>query len=304
MWTTPSVGMYALAVFAISGVYVHFRGKVRKHPLKQLTDHSTILAPVNCLLYLFSRVPAQPYLSSDLFPQLKRLEENWEVIRDEALALDDAQRIISLEDYKDAGFNSFFRTGWKRFYLKWYGNDLVSARKWCPKTCALLDEIPQIKAAMFTSLPPGGRLVTHRDPYAGSLRYHLGLDVPAQAGCTLYVDGEPYRWQNGQSIIFDETFLHYAENQTDERRIILFCDVRRPLRCAPIRWLEALFARVVMGSALSYNTKDDRVGSLNYLFSKIYRVRLIGKALKRHSPPVYYLVKYILLAGAVYWIFF
>ena len=30
---------------------------------------------------------------------------------------------------------------------------------------------------MFASLPPGGRLVQHRDPYAGSLRYHMGLLV-------------------------------------------------------------------------------------------------------------------------------
>src|SRR5689334_24353903 len=32
------------------------------------------------------------------------------------------------------------------------------------------------------SLPPGGKLVQHRDPYAGSLRYHLGLVTPKSPG--------------------------------------------------------------------------------------------------------------------------
>ena len=31
-------------------------------------------------------------------------------------------------------------------------------------------------------------------------------------------------------LLFDETFVHYAENTTSDTRIILFCDVERPLR--------------------------------------------------------------------------
>ena len=29
--------------------------------------------------------------------------------------------------------------------------------------------------------------------------------------------------------MFDETFIHWAENRTDVDRLILFCDVERPL---------------------------------------------------------------------------
>ena len=42
---------------------------------------------------------------------------------------------------------------------------------------------------MFAELPPGSRLVRHRDPYAGSLRYHLGLLTPNDPGCFIEVDG-------------------------------------------------------------------------------------------------------------------
>ena len=51
---------------------------------------------------------------------------------------------------------------------------------------------------MFANLPPGGKLVQHRDPYAGSLRYHLGLVVPKSPGeCRIFIDGQSYSWRDG-----------------------------------------------------------------------------------------------------------
>ncbi len=29
--------------------------------------------------------------------------------------------------------------------------------------------------------------------------------------------------------MFDETYIHYAENGTDQNRIILLCDIERPM---------------------------------------------------------------------------
>lgn len=300
----PPAGIIALLVFIASGIYVHFRGKVRHRALRQISDHSTIMAPVNCLIYLFSKLPTKPFHDVSNFPELELLQQNWQQIREEALNLDRQQQIVASMNHDDAGFNSFFRTGWKRFHLKWYGNELVSARRLCPYTCSLLDQIPTIKAAMFASLPPGARLVEHRDPYAGSMRYHLGLQVPEDPRCAIYVDGEQYVWKNGEGVIFDETFVHHAENTTDQPRIVLFCDVRRPLHFAPFRWVEAIFARVVMGAAVSKNTEEDKVGFINQLFMRVYKVRELGKAIKKRNRPVYYLLKYLILGALVYWIFF
>lgn len=301
---TPSAGVVAFFLFVFSGIYVHFRGKVRHKPLRQLSDHSTFMAPVNCFIYLFSKLPSQPYHSVDVFPELKLLSDNWQKICEEALSLDDRQQIVAAQGHEDAGFNSFFRTGWRRFHLKWYGNDLISAQRLCPYTVDLLKQIPSVKAAMFASLPPGAKLVAHRDPYAGSMRYHLGLSVPEDPRCAIYVDGQQYVWQNGRGVIFDETFIHYAENATDQRRIVLFCDVRRPLWFAPVRWVEAIFARIVMGAAVSRNTSDDRIGFINKLFSKLYKIREIGKAIKRKNRLTYYALKYLILGALIYWIFF
>lgn len=82
-----------LAAYALSILYVHFRGRVRHKLSRQLSDHSSFLAPINCLMYLFSKVPNRPYLAPQTFPELQVLVDNWQAIRSEALHLHDAGNI-------------------------------------------------------------------------------------------------------------------------------------------------------------------------------------------------------------------
>ncbi len=292
-----------LYVFILAAVFVHFRGRVRHRFTGQLTDHSTIMAPLNALLYAFSAVPNKPYLDVHQFPELTRLRENWQTIRDEGLRLFDAGFIRAAATYNDLGFNSFFRTGWKRFYLKWYDNPLPSAQNLCPKTVELVQSIPTIHGAMFAVLPPGGRLVAHRDPYAGSLRYHLGLVTPNADTCKIFIDGEPYYWKDGEDVLFDETFIHYAENKSDVTRLILFCDVERPLTNGVVARLNHLLANTLVRASKTQNIEGEPVGLLNRVFDYAYRARLAGKWLKARSRFTYYALKYALIGGLLYWIF-
>src|SRR6201994_2538830 len=148
-----------LWAFIASALTVHFRGRIRLGLWRQLSDHSTIMAPYNCLMYIFSAVPNKPILDTGMVPGLKLLRDNWQEIREEAQHLFEQGAIKAADKYNDWGFNSFFRTGWKRFYLKWYGAPLPSALANCPQTVELLYSIPHVKGAMFANLPPGGRLV-------------------------------------------------------------------------------------------------------------------------------------------------
>ena len=292
-----------LAMFIVSALYVQRRGKVKHKFSRQLFDHSTIMAPINVIMYWWSKVPTTPYLSSDHFADLKVLEANWEVIRDEAQALADKGLIKVSAEYNDVGFNSFFKVGWKRFYLKWYEDAHPSAAELCPKTTALVRSLDSVKAAMYTELPPGSRLVKHRDPFAGSLRYHLGLITPNDDRCFIDVDGERYSWRDGQGVMFDETYIHYAENMTDQNRIILLCDIERPMTR---RWAQAFnswFARNVMTAASSPNSDTDKTGGINKAFRYIYQLRLRAKALKKTNRTLYYVLKWLILGGLMAWIF-
>jgi beta-hydroxylase len=293
-----------LAWFVISAVYVFNRGTQRFKFWRQLSDHSTFLAPINIWCYLLSSIKPGPYIASSSFPELAPLRANWQRIRDEALAVDAEQKIAAAARYTDIGFNSFFKTGWRRFYLKWYDAPHPSAESLCPYTTALLQSIPSVKAAMFAQLPPGASLVRHRDPYAGSVRYHLGLVTPADPKCYIDVDGQQYYWRDGEEVIFDETYIHYAKNDTDMSRIVLFCDIERPMR---FRWASAfnrLVSNTLMRAAASPNEVGDRTGLLNRMFKYVYAIRRAGKTIKAWHRPTYYVVKWTLFGSVIAGVFY
>jgi beta-hydroxylase len=256
------------------------------------------MAPYNVLMYMFSAVPNRPILQVGMVPELTPLRDNWQEIREEALHLFAQGQIKAADKYNDWGFNSFFRSGWKRFYLKWYDTPLPSALANCPRTVELLNKIPNVKGAMFANLPPGGRLVQHRDPYAGSLRYHLGLVTPKSPGeCRIFIDGEPYAWRDGQDLLFDETYLHYAENTTSDERIILFCDVERPLMTQTMTAVNRWVSKHIINESATQNEEGERVGWINRIFGYVYYVRLGGKRMKAWNKRVYYTVKYLLIGS-------
>lgn len=194
------VAAIIIGIFIISFLYAHSRGKEKQKLTRQLFDHSTFMGPINMFMTGFSRLPAkQPYFDEKGFPELQTLTDNWQVIREEAVRLQD--HIKKAQSHNDAGFNTFFKRGWKRFYLKWYSDSHPSAQTLCPKTVELLNRIPSVKAAMFAELPPGSHLGKHRDPYAGSVRYHLGLMTPNDDRCFIEVDGEQHSWRDGEAVI-------------------------------------------------------------------------------------------------------
>jgi beta-hydroxylase len=292
-----------LYVFMLSAAFVHYRGRIRHRFTRQLTDHSTIMAPLNALLYAFSAVPNEPLLDVHQYHELGRLRENLQTIRDEGLKLFDEGHFRAAAKFNDLGFNSFFRTGWKRFYLKWYDNPLPSAQTLCPKTVALVQSIPTVHGAMFALLPPGRRLVAHRDPYAGSLRYHLGLVTPNANTCKIFIDGKPYFWKDGEDVLFDETYIHYAENKGDVTRLILFCDVERPMTNGLMTRFNRLMANTLVRASKTQNVEGESVGILNRAFGYVYQVRLVSKRFKAISHLAYCAVKYAILGGLFYWIF-
>jgi beta-hydroxylase len=286
------VCFYLLSIF-----HIHFRGKVRLPFMRQLFDHSSFMAPINLFMHVFSKVPSQPYLALDQFKELEPLQQNWQIIRAEAENLLALKKIKAAEQNNDAGFNSFFKNGWKRFYLKWYDASHPSAEQLCPQTYALLKAIPSVKAAMFAELPPGGKLNPHRDPYAGSLRYHLGLATPNDDRCFIDVDGERHSWRDGQGVMFDETFIHWAINGSESDRIILFCDVERPMR---YRWAQGVnrwLGRTLMTAAASPNETGDQTGLVSKLFKISFVMGQYRRRYKAWNKTVYKLTKVGLIAG-------
>jgi beta-hydroxylase len=299
--STPFV---VIVLFVVTALYVHSRSRTRLKLRRELFGPATLLAPINTPIYLSSSVPSRPFLELDFVPGLRFLEEHWQELREEAEQLDIGGKIRSSASFDDPGFNSFFRRGWKRFYLLWYGKPLPSAEQLCPRTLELLAQVPAVRAAMFVRMAPRSRLPGHRDPYAGSLRFHLGLKTPNSPLCYIEVDGEQYWWKDGEGVLFDETYMHRAWNKSDEDRLILFCDVERPLRFAPMRWFNRLIGNTLMRGFGTRNVPGEKLGIISRIFSFVYPIRLAGKHLRRKNQAVYYTLKYALIALVLYLLIF
>ena len=292
-------GLLLLAIFALGSLaYVYrFRGQTRFASLSEyLRKGWPIFAPLNCLLYLFTpRRARAPIMDIRDFPELAPIAANWETIREEALALYQSGTIQATSQAGsasayDVGFRTFFKQGWSKFYILWYGEALHSAQRLCPKTAALLGSIPQVNGAMFSLLPPGAQLNRHLDPFAVSLRYHLGLVTPNDDRCFIEVDGQFHSWRDGQPMLFDETFLHFARNGTDEHRLILMCDIERPLRGVGslVNSLYKLVARLTVVP----NMDGDQRGLANRVFHRVSPLLQRAKGLKVTHRPAYVVAKY------------
>jgi beta-hydroxylase len=107
--------------------------------------------------------------------------------------------------------------------------------------------------AFFSILSPGKHVGAHRGPYRGVLRYHLGLRVPEpQDAAGISVGGQVAHWREGGSLLFDDGYEHFAWNDTDGLRVVLFLDVERPLR----RPAAVLNRAVIRGVAASPFVRD------------------------------------------------
>ncbi len=190
-----------------------------------------ILAPIERFIGKRSLVGDATFFEPDRFPWIAHVEANWEVIRDELEGvLEDHEGLANFQDISKDQIEITDDDRWKTFFLYGYGFEAKLGVQMCPRTAALMLEIPGMTTAMFSILSPRKHILDHRGPYKGVLRYHLGLIVPRDAeSCRIRV-GEDFRhWEEGRSLMFDDTFNHEVWNDTDETRVVLFVDVLRPL---------------------------------------------------------------------------
>jgi beta-hydroxylase len=277
-----TLALAAVALYAAGCIaYVYrWRGRLRYAGFGDYLRKSwPVFAPLNCLLYLAThRFARQPVIDSRYLDGVSILRAHWPRIRSEALALYASGALEATSQpgsagYHDLGFRTFYKRGWRKFYLRWY-------------------DAPHASAAMFSVLPPGAELTLHSDPLACSFRYHLGLVTPNDDACFINVDGRALSWRDGQDFVFDETYPHYARNDTDTLRLILMCDVERPMN--PLgRAFNRLYSQLARALAVP-NTDEDRRGALTAVFAAIAPLRTRAVALKSQRRGMYVLLKYSL----------
>jgi beta-hydroxylase len=190
-----------------------------------------ILAPIERWIGRRSLVGDATFFPPERFPWIVQVEQNWEVIRQELEPLlADRDALPNFQDISRDQIEITDDDRWKTFFLFGYGFRAELTTELCPRTTALMEQIPGMTTAMFSILSPRKHILDHRGPYKGVLRYHLGLIVPKdREACRIRVGDDIRHWEEGRSLIFDDTFNHEVWNDTDETRVVLFVDVERPL---------------------------------------------------------------------------
>ncbi len=221
-----------LFLWLSSILFIHLRGVIRFPLKRQLTHQSSGLAPINALLILMSNVPKTPYVPVNRLPGLALLSNNWQIIRDEALESQQAkttQPIDVTPSLDNSNTSESVESDSQPFYLKSETTQEPSGEAPYPKTAALLKQIIDVEAARFVTLPAGATCKPNRHADGQFLQYHLGLSTPNATDCYTDVDGLRHIWHDGEGILLDQTYIHESHNNTNQPRLVLVCDVQRPL---------------------------------------------------------------------------
>lgn len=174
---------------------------------------------------------------------LKELKNNWKIIREEFntipneyvqeesrvygdwLKSDGIERILSKYTSGNYGWIKGWQNGWEQWPIIWDSRIIESNGRFSPKTVEILKNVPNIKIAAFALMKGGVKLKEHIDPVGHGYKftYHLGLKCPDD--CYLHHSKlGKIKEEDGKHIIMDARYTHWAENKSNEDRIILYLE--------------------------------------------------------------------------------
>jgi beta-hydroxylase len=178
-----------------------------------------------------SLVPTTPFLRDEDFPWVAPLNASWREIKAELEGVLTYRDDLPAFHEINGDATNISHDDWKSYFLHGFGRRSDANCRRCPRTAELIERVPGMKTAFFSILGPGVRLPPHRGPWKGFIRYHLGLIVPGPPEkLGIMVGEETAHWEEGKSLVFDDTYVHSVWNDTDKTRVVLFLDVERPCR--------------------------------------------------------------------------
>ncbi|GAB4200467.1 MAG: hypothetical protein Tsb002_36610 [Wenzhouxiangellaceae bacterium] len=161
------------------------------------------------------------------FEWVKKLEREWTVIRDELHELLRRDAAV-IQPYPKQSMVSG-KNSWRTLAFMFWSFEFKENIALCPKTWALVKDIPNLTAVSFNMLEEETSIRPHAGDTNTILRCHMGLDVPAGLPrCGFRVGTETRPWVEGKFLMFNDAHEHTAWNNTQGKRFILVIDVMRP----------------------------------------------------------------------------
>ena len=180
--------------------------------------------PLQRPLELYPGLDTREIHDRERFPWVAELEGSFPVIKAEFVRLVEA----------GSGFSPVYRsqtsTGeWAASYLWVFGRKVEDTCRLCPETTRILSSIPGVSefgTTMYSGLAPHTHIAPHYGYSNAKLRCQLPLQVPGR--CRLKVGEHEVEQREGRCIVFDDSFLHSAWNDSGEPRFVLVFDFFHP----------------------------------------------------------------------------
>lgn len=198
-------------------------------------------------------LPSQPWFERSDFDWSGALEAQSETLTQEFVQAVDSE--AGLRPYvrgsKGGGDWSSLADSlqWSSLHLYENGREQSEALQRYPQTADVLRQLPLVNCAghspeaFFSILRAGTRLPAHFGQANYKLTAHLPLIIPPQCGIT--VGGETRNWIPGQCLVFNDTFLHDAWNNSEQDRAVLIFEVWNPhVEQAEIAAIQMLYQRL------------------------------------------------------------
>lgn len=145
--------------------------------------------------------------------------------QDLAYYLDDDDRAAA--PGRDADGLTHPAFGWRGVIFRRAGRWNRALCQRYPRTISAITAAPLAAGdVMLSVMAPSSKIVPHTGLTNLDLTCHLALDIPP--GCGIEVGDETRTWQRGKTLVFDDTFRHWAWNPSDRPRLVLLFDFWHP----------------------------------------------------------------------------
>lgn len=157
------------------------------------------------------------------------LKEHMHAILLEYEAVRSSRLLNNVEDFYKVETEIGQDENWKVYPFMLFNHHFEKNLAQCPNTKNLLQQIPACTSAMFSVLHPHKHIIPHQGLYKGIVRCLFTLEAPADGSSWIMINGTRYPFKRGESIYFDETFIHEVKNESGEYRVALYMDIYRTL---------------------------------------------------------------------------
>jgi beta-hydroxylase len=199
------------------------------------------------------------FYSINEFPRLRELCDNWQIIKEEFLQINaplmnvhrhakkEEEVIKEIQSELEKGNAYGWVLGWGKQGINddWIAYAILSDRgevnkmlepfikRFIPRTLEMLKRIDGLKICGFLKLKAHSTLPchTHEGIYKENLlQFHLPIiTAPERNYAYLNVMGEFRQQVAGEPIIFDGSLDHFAVNESDEDRTIVYMEFKKEL---------------------------------------------------------------------------